>query len=147
MFLTRADLLHSAESLCISFASKQPLETILSHFSTTHQTCCIEYGLPSFAPFLGRPFTDPKEYFTLISALLTYENMQFSEYMVDTEARKVNVKGKARFTWIETEQSWDEVFTYVLDFDDEAKVTDYQVWADSGACYLAREGKLNPTAK
>jgi hypothetical protein len=95
------------------------------------------------APFLGRPFNDPKDYFTLISELLTYDNMQFSEYMVDTEARKVNVKGKAKFTWLQTKQSWDEVFTYVLDFDDQAKITCYQVWADSGACYLAREGKLD----
>ncbi len=31
----------------------------------------------------------------------------------------------------------------MLDFDDEAKVTDYQVWADSGAAFLARKGQLN----
>lgn len=41
------------------------------------------------------------------------------------------------------DQSWDETFTYSLDFDDELKVTDYQVWADSGAAYLARLGKLD----
>lgn len=57
--------------------------------------------------------------------------------------RKVSVKGQAKFTWIETGQSWDETFTYSLDFDHELKVTDYQVWADSGAAYLARIGKLN----
>jgi len=144
---TRTDLLRSAESLCTSFASKQSLENILSHFSTTHQTTCIEHGLPSLAPFLGRPFNDPKQYFTLISKSVDFENMAFSEYMADTEVRKVNVIGRAKFTWLETKQSWDEVFTYVLDFDDEAKVTDYQVFADSGACYLARMGKLDGEIK
>ena len=39
-------------------------------------------------------------------------------------------------------QSWDEEFAYILDFDQSAKVTDYQVWADSGAAYLARRGEL-----
>jgi hypothetical protein len=62
--------------------------------------------------------------------------------MVDVETRKVSVQGSANFTWIETNESWDEVFTYVLDFDDEAKITDWNVWADSGAAYLAKEGKL-----
>jgi hypothetical protein len=140
--MLRSQLLSSAESLCSAFASKQPLETVLSRFSTTHQKTVIEHGLPSLAPFLGRIFNDPKEYFTLISTLLSFENMEFSEYMVDTELRRVNVKGKAKFTWVETGQAWDEVFTYILDFDHEAKVTDYQVFADTGACYLARVGKL-----
>lgn len=60
---------------------------------------------------------------------------------------KVSVKGRARFTWIETKQSWDETFTYALDFDPELKVTDYQLWADSGAAYLARLGKLDDLRK
>jgi hypothetical protein len=60
---------------------------------------------------------------------------------------KVSVKGRAKFTWIETGQSWDETFTYSLDFDDESKVTDYQVWADSGAAFLARLGKLDGLRK
>lgn len=55
----------------------------------------------------------------------------------------MSVKGQAKFTWIETCQSWDETFTYSLDFDDELKVTDYQVWADSGAAYLASIGRLD----
>ena len=68
------------------------------------------------------------------------------EWVVDPDARKVACKGKARFKWTEgvgKGQGWDEKFAYVLDFDDEGKVTDYQVWADSGAAYLARLGQLN----
>jgi len=59
----------------------------------------------------------------------------------------VSVKGRAKFTWIETGQIWDETFTYSLDFDDESKITDYQVWADSGAAYLARINKLDDVRK
>ncbi|KIJ57854.1 hypothetical protein HYDPIDRAFT_120262, partial [Hydnomerulius pinastri MD-312] len=117
----------------------------LSHFSTTHQCTAMEHGLPAFAPFLGRPFNGREgitEYFSIIASLLTYENMCFSEYFADAEARKVSVKGRATFARITTNESWDETFTYVLDFDDENKVTDYQVWADTGAAYLASKGQL-----
>lgn len=67
-------------------------------------------------------------------------------WIVDVESGKVSVKGKARFTWTETGQSWDEVFVYVLGFDlgeeGDGKVVRYEVWADSGAAYLARKGML-----
>lgn len=139
---TRGDLLKSAESFCNSFADKKPVEEVLSHFSTTHATSCFEHGLPALAPFLGRTFTKPAEYLGTIAKYLTYKNMRFFAYMVDVETRKVGVQGSASFTWIETEESWDEVITYVLDFDDEAKITDWRVRADTGAAYLAKEGKL-----
>lgn len=59
----------------------------------------------------------------------------------------MSVKGQAKFTWIETGQSWNETFIYSLDFDDESMVTNYQVWADSGAAYLARHGKLDTSRR
>ncbi|KAF9644556.1 transcription elongation factor S-II [Thelephora ganbajun] len=139
---TRQELLRSAESFCNAFANDKPVEEILSHFSTTHSISCFEHGLPALAPFLGRAFTKPAEYLDTVAKYLTYENMKFFAYMIDAETRKVNVQGSARFTWIETHESWDEVFTYVLDFDHEAKITDWNVWADSGAAYLAKVGKL-----
>lgn len=139
---TRGDLLKSAESFCNAFADKKPAEEILSHFSSTHATSCFEHGLPALAPFLGRTFTKPAEYLAVIAKYLTYENAKYFAYMVDVETRKVNIQGSARFTWIETKESWDEVFTYVLDFDHEAKITDWKVWADTGAAYLAKERKL-----
>jgi len=149
---TRSKLLASASALCDDFASKAPLPQLLSHFSTTHQISAREHGLPLLAPFLGRTFTGRsgsnslETYFSLLQKYLTYEDMSFGDWTVDTEAQKVCAKGKARFRWIEGAgegQWWDEQFTYMLDFDDEAKVTDYQVWADSGAAYLARKGQLN----
>jgi hypothetical protein len=84
-----------------------------------------------------------REYFTLLQKHLKYEDMSFSEYFADTNISKVCTKGKARFTWQSTGQAWDEVFVYVLDFDHECKVTNYQVWADTGAAYLASVGQLD----
>jgi hypothetical protein len=145
---TRHQLLASAQGLCGDFASKKDLEVILSHFSSTHQVTAIEHGESCLAPFLGRPFVGllaVRNYFELISELLVYDDMKFTEYLVDSDVRKVAVKGRARFTWVKTCESWDETFCYVLDFDEESKITDYQVWADSGAAYLARIGKLEET--
>ncbi len=68
--------------------------------------------------------------------------MSFGNYVVDAVARQVSVKGEARFTWKSTGKSWDEVFVYVLAFDDEMKVLRYEIWADSGAAYLASQGQL-----
>lgn len=149
---SRTQLLASAEALCTAFAQKAPLEDVLSHFSTTHLITAHEHGLPFLAPFIGRTFTgrtgpnSVEAYFKLLQQVLTFENMSFAEWTVDTEARKVCTKGTARFTWAEGEgngQAWNERFIYMLDFDQEGKVTDYQVWADSGAAYLARKGELD----
>ncbi|KAJ3521832.1 hypothetical protein NM688_g8965 [Phlebia brevispora] len=149
---SRSQLLASAQALCTAFANQAPLDELLTHFSTTHQVSAHEHGLPCLAPFLGRTFTgrtgphSVEAYFKLLQQLLIYQDMRFGDWTVDTEARKVCAKGKARFTWIDGKgkgQWWDEQFIYMLDFDDEGKVTDYQVWADSGAAYLARKGELN----
>ncbi|CAA7260270.1 unnamed protein product [Cyclocybe aegerita] len=141
----RERLLQSAEEFCDSFAKKKDIDSILSLFSTTHEVSAIEYGLPELAPFLGQEFTgisEVQKYFELIGSLLSYDNINFSEYVVDPIALKVAVRGKGCFTWLTTGQSWNEIFTYTLDFDDELKVVRYQIWADSGAAYLGRVGKL-----
>lgn len=148
---TRPQLLQSAQALCNAFAAKSDNDTLLSHFSSTHQISAIEHGLPLLAPFLGRSFNgrtgvnSVSAYFDLLRQYLTYQDMSFGTWVVDAEAQRVSVKGRARFTWMEGEgkgQSWDEAFAYILDFDQDAKVTDYQVWADSGAAYLACRGRL-----
>jgi len=112
-----------------------------------------EHGLPQLAPFLGRDFRGlegANEYFGLLGKYLSYEDMRFVEFVADAgeESRergggKVAVRGKAKFTWTETKQSWDETFVYVLRFDDACKLTRYEIWADSGAAYLARRGELD----
>ncbi|ESK93763.1 hypothetical protein Moror_1461 [Moniliophthora roreri MCA 2997] len=146
----RTRLLSSAQSFCNSFAENKDIETITSHFTLTHQPSVIEHGEPSLGPFLGKPHVGMdaiKSYFETIASLLSYENMKFSEFVVDTESSRVACKGKAKFTWKSTSESWDETFAYMLDFDDECKITDYQVWADSGAAYLASKGRLNEVRK
>ncbi|KAF4619418.1 hypothetical protein D9613_005413 [Agrocybe pediades] len=142
---SRKELQNAAEEFCRGFASKKSVDEFLEYFSTTYEVSAIEYGEPVLAPFLGKQFVGKaglKEYFELIGSLLSYDNVAFSEYVVDCEALKVSVKGKAKFTWISSKQSWNETFTYTLDFDEEMKVVRYQVWADSGAAYLARRGEL-----
>ncbi|KDR83460.1 hypothetical protein GALMADRAFT_644829 [Galerina marginata CBS 339.88] len=142
MPLSRAEVLNSAQHFCNAFAERKSIDEILSLFSTTHEASAIEYGAPILAPFLGRPFvgvSEIKQYFELIGSLISYEDIAFSEYVVDIEALKVSVKGRGKFTWLSTSRSWNETFTYTLDFDAELKVVRYQIWADSGSAYLASE--------
>lgn len=141
----RAALLASAEAFCNAFAAKSSLDVILSNFSQRYAITVHEHGLSQLAPFLGRTFENidgAKEYFGLLSKYLSYENMQFKTYIVDVSTNRVSVRGEARFTWTSTDQSWNEVFTYQLAFDEDGKVVSYDIWADSGAAYLASKGLL-----
>lgn len=143
----RAFLLSAAQAFCNSFASQAPLEDVLAHFTSKQASNILvhEHGLKQLAPFLGRDFTGVegvKEYFGIISSCLTYDRMRFGDYLVDAVENKVSVRGEAKFTWTSTQQSWDEVFTYVLAFDDDGKVLKYEIWADSGAAYLASKGLI-----
>lgn len=140
----------AAESFCNAFASQQPLDEILSHFSTRYAILAHEHGLKHLAPFLGRDYTGEKgvkAYFETMSSYLSYENMKFGTYVVDASENRVSVKGQAKFTWTSTGQSWDEDFAYVLAFDEDGKVVKYEVWADSGAAYLASKGQLDELKK
>jgi len=142
----RSRLLDAATSFCQAFATQAPPDKILlNHFSGTESISVLEHGLPQLAPFLGREFTGAdgvRKYFALIAGCLAYRDMRFSNYVVDPVTNKVSVRGQARFTWTATGQGWDEVFTYVLAFDHDFKVTSYEIWADSGAAYLASKGQL-----
>jgi hypothetical protein len=145
--MDRSGLLASATAFCNAFATLAPPPQILSqHFTSNHPSILVhEHGLPQLAPFLGRTFRGADglaQYISIVSECLTFKNMRFSEYIVDAKARMVSVRGEARFTWTSTGQSWDEVFTYRLGFDDEMKVERYEVWADSGAAWLASQGRL-----
>ncbi|KAH6915195.1 hypothetical protein BKA70DRAFT_568958 [Coprinopsis sp. MPI-PUGE-AT-0042] len=147
---TRNELKAAAQSFCEAFAEKKDPDTILTLFSSKEPISAIEYGEKDLAPFLGRRFEGEKgvrNYLGLVSSLLAFDEMSFSEYVVDSEERKVAVKGRCVFEWKETRESWDETFAYVLDFDDEAKVVRYQIWADSGAAYLARSASLQRLRK
>jgi len=140
---------NAAHRFCNDFARKAPLEVILAHFSRTRPCEALEHGMPlspELTPFLGRPFVGidgVRRYFSTLAQLITYDEVRFSDYVVDTHARKVSVKGAATFTWIATRQSWRETFTYLLDFDDQDKITRYQIWGDTCALYLASQGGLD----
>lgn len=134
----------------------------------TNEIIVHEHGLPQLAPFLGREFRGvqgARRYFEILGECLGYEGMRFVEFIVDCgddgdeknggggakggggRGGKVVVRGLARFTWLETGQAWDETFVYVLGFDGGAGLVRYEVWADSGAAYLARRGELGGGGK
>mmetsp|Transcript_2153 Transcript_2153/g.3029 ORF Transcript_2153/g.3029 Transcript_2153/m.3029 type:complete len:151 (-) Transcript_2153:39-491(-) len=142
----RENLLTTAHALCDAFANKAPLDKVLNQFALdSDDTFCFEHGLSRLAPFLGKKFSGKdgvKEYFTIISNLLSYQDMKFSDYIVDVDAAVVSVRGEATFLWKSTGNRWEEVFTYRLRFDKAGKITAYEVWADSGAAYLASKGEL-----
>ena len=83
-----------------------------------------------------------KEYFSLLGEHPSYQNMKFKDFVVDPEALKLCCRGEATFTWQSTKQSWDEVFSYMLVYDGDCKLKGYEVWADSGAAYLASKGEM-----
>lgn len=142
---SREGLLAAAQAFCAAFADQKPPEEVFGHFSASDDVVVLEHGLPQLAPFLGREFRGHagiQEYFRILSTNLSYENMHFGNFLVDPETSKVSCRGQARFTWTSTKQGWDEVFTYVLEFDDKHKVRVYEIWADSGAAYLASKGLL-----
>ncbi|KAF9892816.1 hypothetical protein FE257_000405 [Aspergillus nanangensis] len=143
-------------SLCDDFSTGRPLANILSNFTISPPPIALEHGLPQLAPFLGREFTGLdglQEYFTLIGDLLTIKSMRFDaqdQWVVDIAKGVVCLRGYARFSAKETDQSWDEVFIYRIEGVGnecgEWKVRRYEVWADSGAAYLALKGLLEKDA-
>ncbi|OTB08330.1 hypothetical protein M426DRAFT_51981 [Hypoxylon sp. CI-4A] len=141
----RTELLEAATAFCESFAQKKAPDEILAHFSGSPDVLAYEHGLKELAPFLGREFRGRdgvQAYFEAIASCLSYEDMRFDDYAVDAAENRVAVRGTAAFTFAETGESWDEVFAYALQFDEMRKVLTYEVWADTGAAYLASKGRL-----
>ena len=84
----REKLYQAAKALCDDFATKKDVQTLLSHFTKTYDCTAIEHGEPALAPFLGRPYNGlpgVQAYFTLLAGLLTYDDMRFSEWIVDSQ--------------------------------------------------------------
>ncbi|PKX91796.1 uncharacterized protein P174DRAFT_422944 [Aspergillus novofumigatus IBT 16806] len=134
---------------------RSPATVLLSHFTADPLPMVHEHGLPVLAPFLGRTFTGKDgvgRYFELIADLLSFEKMSFDgedEWIVDTVSMAVSLRGRARFTWKETGEGWDETFCYRIGLAEDQgkgggglKVQEYRVWADTGAAYLARTHQL-----
>ncbi|OEU08587.1 hypothetical protein FRACYDRAFT_249480 [Fragilariopsis cylindrus CCMP1102] len=130
---SREELLRSTKELCNVFANHGTIEEIISCFSSKGQ---------SNTPFIGRSFYGIQgitDYFTIISNTLEYENMYFYDYTVDIETKVVSVRGKAKFIWKSTKKYWNEIFIYRIQLDNEYKILIYEVWADTGAAYLASQ--------
>ncbi|KAL4946117.1 hypothetical protein BDV06DRAFT_218641 [Aspergillus oleicola] len=155
---TRASLKTATTTLLDAFSSGSSILTLQSTFTTTPPPTIHEHGLKELAPFLGRPFTgqnELKSYFEILNEHLGIEDASFddeNEWAVDTENMVVCLRGRARFVSKRTGEGWDEVFAYRVEVADETgegvegrgklKVRKYEVWADTGAAYLAMRGKL-----
>mmetsp|Transcript_23555 Transcript_23555/g.51538 ORF Transcript_23555/g.51538 Transcript_23555/m.51538 type:complete len:156 (-) Transcript_23555:18-485(-) len=139
---TRDDWLRSTRALCNAFANHCSMEQIIDCFTSSQQDNILlfEHGLPELAPFLGRAFRGTqgiRDYFAVVSEHLSYQAMSFSDYSVDMELGVVSVRGNAEFTWKSTGKHWNECFIYRIQLDEDGKIVVYEVWADSGAAYLA----------
>ncbi|KAL2000694.1 hypothetical protein VTN02DRAFT_2755 [Thermoascus thermophilus] len=151
--LPRTTLLEPAQALCQAFARSAPVPVLLSHFTSDPMPIAHEHGHPDLAPFLGRTFNGVDgvgHYFDLIAEHLAFEHVRFDpddEWLVDGESLAVCVRGRARLVWRATGQSWNETFCYRLGLAEDQegrglKVQEYRVWADTGAAYLASQGRL-----
>lgn len=139
----REQLRSATQAFCDALIQKKGLKEILGHFSD--KVTVLEHGLPELAPFLGRTFEGiegASEYFKVLGETLSFDYMKVTNIFVDSEASKTSVRGKATFTHQKTGQSWDEAWSYVLEFDSRNKIKLYEIWADSGAAYLASRGEL-----
>ncbi|KAB8077595.1 hypothetical protein BDV29DRAFT_153658 [Aspergillus leporis] len=156
--ITKETLTNRVHSLCKAFSTSAPLPVLLSNFTTSPEPTALEHGLPSLAPFLGRSFTGHEgltTYFGLLADYLAIEKMDFesdNKWVVDETTMAVSLRGNARFKWKETGQAWDETFAYRIGLQEEGvggevKVVVYEVWADTGAAYLARIGALEGVLK
>ncbi|KAL3461243.1 hypothetical protein BJX64DRAFT_161946 [Aspergillus heterothallicus] len=152
---SRNDLIAPTQALCEAFSTGADLPTLLSTFTTSPPPQAHEHGLQSLAPFLGRTFTGRDgitKYFNILNELLGIESMSFDdekEWVVDVESMAVTLRGRARFVAKETGERWDERFAYRISLAEDEKegggglkVQLYEVWADTGAAYLARKGEL-----
>ncbi|BCR91456.1 uncharacterized protein ACHE_70299S [Aspergillus chevalieri] len=158
MKYTRANLLTPARNFCAALSSSSPIPTLLTHFTHDPYPQAHEHGLPHLAPFLGRTFTGSDgvaRYFEVMTSELGFEDMSFepeAEWLVDTSIMAVVIRGTAKFYAKRTGQKWDEGFVYRLGIAEEVneevsgrgelKVQEYEVWADTGAAYLALNGRL-----
>jgi hypothetical protein len=145
---SRDDIFKAAKALCSDFASGKASKELLANFTSSPSV--YEHGNDRLAPYMGRAFTGKEEvgrYFDNIAELLEFSDVHFADhdYVIDPESLKVAVRGRAKITWRENGQAWDESFMYLLSFateDDAIKCNKYEVWADTGSAYLAANGKL-----
>ncbi|KAJ5930581.1 hypothetical protein N7466_006074 [Penicillium verhagenii] len=159
---SRSTLIAPVRSLLNTLTTPNPISTITSTFTTKPAPIAHEYGLPQLAPFLGHTYTgiDGPEgisvYFGILVETLDIKSMTFepeSNWLVDDTNMAICLRGSAKFIWRQTGQWWDETFIYRIvlakdtseddDKRDQYLVSEYKVWADTGAAYLARTGGLH----
>lgn len=161
----RPVLLSPIHSLISAFSSGASTAVIIAHFTSSPTPLVHEHGSPlfqPFLPFLGRDFAGlagVAEYFDILAQYLSYSDMTFDDeddWVVDPQNLTVCLRGRAKFTYKSTGESWLETFTWRvtlsedltsesvpnIDAGEGLKVQEYRVWADTGAAFLASRGQL-----
>lgn len=159
----RPAILSSIRSLISAFTSNASTPAILAHFTSSPTPLVHEHGSPlfqPFLPFLGRDFIGLQavgEYFDLLAQHLSISEASFDDeddWVIDPQIMTVCLRGRARFTSLETKESWLETFMWRVTLSEDLtgesepdagqglKVQEYRVWADTGAAFLASRGEL-----
>ncbi|KAL4873539.1 hypothetical protein BDV12DRAFT_80300 [Aspergillus spectabilis] len=154
----RTPLINATSALTTAFASRAPLGTLVSQFTVLPAAQAREHGHPKLGTFMGHTFIGHKgvgEYFNLVEKQMRLREIIFddeSDWVVDTEKSVVCLRGKARWQDKLSEEEWDEIFAYRVALAEEEseqskekgelKVRFYEVWADTGAAFLANGGSL-----
>lgn len=139
----RKHLIQAAEIFTQALLANHDPEHVLN--ALADRVVIHEHGLKQLAPFLGRQFhgvEGAKEYFNILASTVILKEGKVQAIFVDPEKSQVTVKGQAKFIWKSTAQTWDEIWSFLLEFDSEYKVKVYEVWGDPGAAYLASQGLL-----
>jgi hypothetical protein len=133
----------AAKSLLADIAAQKPTLSLLSHFSTT-QTVTLQHDFIHSAtpyPFVGLHAV--RSYFDLLALHWTRDDMQLYQCDVYADKLRVVIKASVQWTWRASKQSWREVFTCTLDFDELLKVKGFVVESsppESSCVMLATDG-------
>jgi hypothetical protein len=120
--------------------------------------------LQSSLPFIGRDFVGISgmgEYFDMLAQYLSYSDMTFEDednWVIDSQNMTICLRGRARFTYKSTGDSWLETFMWRITLSEDLgesepdvgqglKVQEYRVWSDTGAALLASRGELQGLEK
>ncbi|KAL4884819.1 hypothetical protein BJY04DRAFT_170861 [Aspergillus karnatakaensis] len=154
----RDSTIKATSALTTALTSGADLNTLLSTFTVSPAAIAHEHGHPKLATFLGRTFRGHKgvgEYFTLVERQMRIKEMEFNrecDWVVDAEKKTVCLRGRGVWENKLTSEQWVEIFAYRVELAEEEwegckdkgelKVKSYEVWADTGAAFLAEKGKL-----
>ncbi|KAF7987020.1 hypothetical protein HWV62_123 [Athelia sp. TMB] len=128
--MSTGPLQFSAECLFADIAANKPSKTLLAHFSTTDTVVLRHDCVYNPSPFSFEGLHAVRSYFDLLSLNWKKSDMQIHSKEVDLTKSQVVLRASMRWTWRISGNSWREVFTCTLDYDEEVKVKKFIVETD-----------------